>query len=117
MAIDSQQLARRVVDVLSEKQAEDVVLLDLREVSILADYFVIASATSERQAQALVEGVRTTVKDELSALPTHVEGEPSSGWVLMDYGSVIVHLFAPDVRTYYDLEGFWRTARVVVRLM
>ncbi len=106
-----------MVDVLAEKQAEDILVLDLREVSLLADYFVIASATSERQGQALLEGVRGSIKETLAVNPLHVEGEPATGWVLMDYGSVVVHLFAPEVRRYYDLEGFWRSSRVVLRLI
>jgi len=65
MTLDSLELARKIVDVMAEKQAEDVLLLDLREVSILADYFVIGSATSDRQAQAIIEGIRDETKDQL----------------------------------------------------
>jgi ribosome-associated protein len=117
MTLDSLELARRIVDVMVEKQAEDILLLDLREVSILADYFVIGTATSERQAQAVTEGIRVATKEGLDVRPIHVEGESSSGWVLLDYGSVVAHVFAPDARKYYDLEGFWRSGRVVVRLI
>lgn len=117
MALDSLELARMIVDTMAEKQAEDILLLDLRDVSILADYFVIASATSERHGRAIAEEVRAQAKEKLGAMPLHVEGEVDHGWVLMDYGSVIVHLFSPETRKYYDLEGFWRAARVVVRLM
>jgi ribosome-associated protein len=117
MEQDPLELARKIVDMLVEGQAEDVLLLDLREVSIVADCFVIASTTSERQARALLENVRSGVSGAFGAKPRHVEGESSSGWVLMDYNSVVVHLFSPNVRKYYDLEGFWRTGRVVVRLM
>jgi ribosome-associated protein len=92
-------------------------LLDIRDVSILADYFIIASAISERQAQALVEAVHEEIKKAFDARPLHVEGEPASGWILMDYGGVVVHLFAPEVRAYYDLEGLWREGRVVVRML
>ena len=100
-----------------DRQTEDVVLLDIQQVSILADYFVIGTVTSERQARAVVDGVRQDVKQTFDVRPLHVEGEPESGWILMDYGSVVVHLFAAETRRYYDLEGFWRTARVVLRML
>ena len=111
------ELARLIVDTIADKKGETVVLLDIRDVSILADYFVIASTTSERQAQALVEAVREETKKAFDARPLHVEGEPASGWVLMDYGGVVVHLFAPEVRAYYDLDGLWKEGRVVVRML
>ncbi len=110
MALNPLELAHKVVDILVEGQAEDVLLLDLREVSILADCFVVASATSERQARALQESVRTGVSGAAGVKPLHVEGEPDSGWVLMDYGGVVVHLFSPEVRRYYDLELIWGAA-------
>jgi ribosome-associated protein len=116
-ALDALELARLIVDTIADKKGENVVLLDIREVSILADYFVIASVTSERQARALVEAVREEIKKALDARPLHVEGEPASGWVLVDYGGVVVHLFAPEVRAYYDLEELWKEGRVVVRML
>jgi ribosome-associated protein len=93
-----------------------VVLLDIKDVSILADYFVIGSASSERQAKAIVEGITADTKKLLGARPPRIEGEPSDGWVLIDYGSVVVHLFAPEARRYYRLEELWRGGRVVVRM-
>ncbi len=114
---DTLELARHIVEVISDKKGENVVLLDIRDVSILADYFIIASATSERQAQAVVEAVYEETKKALNARPLHTEGEPASGWVLMDYGGVVVHLFAPEVRAYYDLEELWKEGRVVVRML
>jgi ribosome-associated protein len=111
------ELARHIVEVVADKQGEDVLLLDIREVSILADYFVIGSATSERQAKAIIEGIKQEVKQTFDARPLHVDGEAATGWILMDYGGVVVHLFTPDVRAYYDLEGLWRAGRVVVRML
>jgi ribosome-associated protein len=92
-------------------------LLDIREISILADYFVIGSTISDRQAKAVVAGVKEEVTRSLGARPLHIEGESASGWILMDYGGVVVHLFTPEMRAYYDLEGLWRDARVVVRML
>jgi ribosome-associated protein len=110
-------LARRIVDVIADRKGEDVLLLDIRDISILADYFVIGSAVSKRQTKAMVNGIIEETKGNFDARPLRVEGEPESGWVLMDYGAVVVHLFAPEARDYYDLEGFWEDARVVVRIL
>ena len=69
---------------------------------------MIANGSSERQLRALLNYVRQDVKDDLKKLPYSVDGTPESGWVLLDYGDVVVHLFSADVRDYYDLEGLWR---------
>ena len=103
------------MDAVSDKQAEDVLLLDIRNVASFADYFVIASGTANRQIRAIVEAVEEVAKAE-GAKPLGREGEADSGWVLLDYGDVIVHIFAPEERAYYDLEGLWHTATPVVRI-
>jgi ribosome-associated protein len=95
--------------------AEDVVVLDLRGTTIVADYFVISTGTTERQLRALVDALLEELDAEgVSAL--RVEGTPESGWVLVDYGGVIVHLFSPLKRSYYRLEQLWSGAKVVVRI-
>lgn len=109
------ELARKIVDAVSDKQAEDVLLLDIRNVASFADYFVIASGTANRQIQAIIEAVERTAKAE-GARPIGREGQLDSGWVLIDYGDVIVHIFAPQEREFYDLEGLWHTATPVVRI-
>jgi ribosome-associated protein len=116
-ALDSLELARHIVEVIADKKGEDVLLLDIRDVSILADYFVIGSATSERQAKAIVEGIKQETKQTFDVRPRHIEGESTAGWILVDYGDVVVHLFAPEVRTYYALESLWRDGRIVVRML
>jgi ribosome-associated protein len=90
-------------------------LLDIRDVASFADYFVIASAESSRQMDAILESVEEALREDRPTLIGR-EGEPKSGWVLLDYGDVIVHLFAPEERAYYDLEGLWHTATPVVRI-
>lgn len=115
-SLESLDLARCVVDSLVERQAEDVLLLDISDVSIIADYFVIASASTDRQARALIEAVTTQCKEDQGPMLRRIEGEPDDGWVLIDYGGVVVHLFAPEARSYYDLEGLWKDSRVVVRV-
>lgn len=82
----------------------------------LTDYFVLCSGTSDRQLQALESGIREEIEKQLDISPLHVEGEPPSGWILMDYGPVVVHIFAPEVRAYYNLEALWRRGRVIVRI-
>jgi ribosome-associated protein len=109
-------LARTIVDLISDKKGENVVLMDLHEVSLIADYFVIASANNERLLNAITDFIREEIKQRDQAYPLRVEGRGDSGWVLMDYGEVVVHMFAPDVRSYYDLEGLWRDANVLVRV-
>lgn len=83
-------------------------LLDLRPEAIIADFFVLCNGTSDRQLKALVDYVREGVKEQFGKLPSSVEGTGESGWVLMDYGDTIIHLFSPEKRRYYDLEGLWR---------
>lgn len=109
-------LAREIVTILEEKKAEDILLLDIRELTVLTDYFVLCSGTSDRQLQALESGVWEETKKRMNVSPLHVEGEPSSGWVLMDYGPVVVHIFTPEVRSYYNLENLWRGGRVILRI-
>ena len=105
------------MEVIADKKGDDVLLLDIRDISILADCFVIGSTTSERQAKAVVESIKQEVKQTFGVSPLHVEGEPAGGWVLMDYGDVIVHLFTEEMRAYYDLEGLWQDGQVVVRML
>ena len=83
----------------------------------MTDYFVIASALSKRQTKAILDDVKQEIKQAFDVRPLRVEGESDSGWVLMDYGDVVVHLFAPEVRAYYDLEELWQDGRVVVRML
>jgi ribosome-associated protein len=115
--LDQLELARSIVDLIVDKKGEDVLLLDIRDVSILADYFVIGTTTSERQAKAIIDGIKQEVKQAFDVRPLRIEGESATGWVLMDYGGVVVHLFTPEIRAYYDLEGLWRAGRVVVRML
>jgi ribosome-associated protein len=108
-------LAHRIVDIAADRQAVDVVLLDIRQVAAFADYFVVCSGTSERQIKAIVDTVLEELeREDFNA--AHVEGTPTSGWVLVDFGSVILHVFAPAEREYYRLEKLWAEATTVVRV-
>jgi ribosome-associated protein len=106
--LESLELARFIVEVVEDRKAEDILLLDLRPDVVIADFFVICSGNSDRQLRALADNVREKVKEQYSVLPYSTEGVAESGWVLMDYGDIVVHLFSDDKRQFYDLEGLWR---------
>jgi len=113
--LDSTEVARLVVDVASDKLAEDIVLLDLRQIAPFADYFVIMSAGSSRQIQALEEDLTEAMEKEQVKL-FHREGTAQSGWVLLDFSNVLVHVFGPEQREFYGLERLWARAPQVVRI-
>ncbi len=115
VSLEATELAKKIVDIAADKKAEDVVLLDIRRLTTIADYFVICSGTSERQVAAITQAVVEELDKEKVA-PLHSEGVGESGWVLLDYGSVIVHIFAPEVRDYYRLERLWSQALTVVHI-
>ena len=117
MILTTLDVARFIFDVITNYSGDDILMLDIREVSILADYFIICSVTGGRQAAAVVEAVRTATKRESDVSLPRIEGTSESGWVLMDYGDVVVHLFTPEKREYYGLENVWKNARVVVRML
>lgn len=108
-------MARRIVDVLSDKKGEDILLLDIQDVTPVADYFVICSGTSDRMIKSLAEAVEDEVKSRYRLRP-RLEGMPREGWVLADYGSVVIHLFSAAQRNYYNLEDLWSEGKVLVRL-
>ena len=100
----------------SDKLAADIVMLDLRRVAPFADYFVIMSAESSRQIEALEEDI-TQVLKESQVRPYHREGTPASGWVLLDFSDVVIHILAPEQREFYQLERLWFQAPQVVRVL
>jgi len=109
------ELARRIVELAEDKKAADIVLLDLADLTTLADYFVICSGGSERQLDAIADGIISTLRDE-RIRPIGREGVAASHWILVDFGSVIVHIFTPPEREYYGLEKHWSQARTVLRV-
>jgi len=101
------ELAREIVDAVEDKKAGDIVLLDLRPDTVMADFFVICNGNSDRQLRALTEGIREATKEKFGILPFSTEGTPESGWILMDYSDVVVHLFTEELRDFYSLEELW----------
>ena len=109
------ELARRIVELAEDKKAADIVLLELAPLTTLADYFVICSGGSERQLDAIADGIISSLRDD-KVKPIGREGTPASHWVLIDFGSVIVHIFTPPERDYYALEKHWSEARTILRV-
>ncbi len=109
------ELARRIVDLAEDKKAAEIVLLDLTGLTTLADYFVICSGGSERQLDAIADSIVEALgKDHIR--PIGREGVPASHWILLDFGSVIVHVFTPPERDYYQLEKRWSEAKTILRV-
>ncbi|MCU0519617.1 MAG: ribosome silencing factor [Anaerolineae bacterium] len=115
--MESRELANRITEIIVDRQGEDIVLLDLTEVTTFTDYFVICTAGSRRQLDALQNAIREGVKQsEQRLVALNVEGDPESGWVLVDYNSVIIHLFSDEMRKFYRLEELWSNARTIARI-
>jgi ribosome-associated protein len=108
-------LARSLVRALEERKAEEIVLLDVQGRCPFADFFVLCSGTSERMLRALEETVVEAAHKEYK-IPARLEGHPESGWILVDLGTVIAHIFTPQRREYYDLEELWQDGKVIVRI-
>ena len=107
--------AHTAVEVASEKQASDIVLLDISQISPFADFFVILTAESTPQMHTLIEEIEKVLKKQGASLH-HKEGTEDSGWVLMDFGDLIVHLFKPTERDLYRIDKLWGQAQEVVRI-
>ncbi len=109
-------VARGLVDALEARKADDILLLDLQGVCSFADYFVLASGVSERTLEALGEEASQHLKRALPGRVPAVEGSAASGWILVDSGDVVLHLFSPRQRKYYRLEELWKAGRVLLHL-
>ena len=112
---DASAIAHQIVDVAVDKKASDVTLIEIGKATTLADYFVIATGNSDRQIGAISAGIQQRMKEDGIAL-LHAEGLPGDGWVLLDYGQVVVHVFAAEQREYYDLERRWKEAPTVLTI-
>lgn len=113
---EAADLAHRIVEIASDKKGNDIVMLRTAELTTMADFFVICSGRSDRQVQALAGAIVDELRDD-GIRPIGTEGVSSARWVLLDYGAVIVHVFAPEEREYYGLERLWGNAAQVVRVV
>lgn len=100
---------------MEEKKGEDILLMDIREIADFADYFVLCTGTSDRMLAALADDLIKKLRNQ-SQIRGRVEGAAEDGWILIDFGDVIVHLFSPDRRDYYRLEDLWSKGRILLRL-
>lgn len=116
LCLEGLELAKILVDAIVDKHGSDILLLDVQPKCIFADYFLLCNGENDRQLRAMLNSVLEEAKKTAETLPNGVEGEPEGGWVLVDFGAVIVHIFAPETRRYYQLEELWRDARVIIRM-
>jgi ribosome-associated protein len=109
------QRALLAAQTAEDNRGTDVVVLDMREVTSIFDYFVLATGVSRRQLHAMSEEIDHALEDRMGDRRLGIEGYEASRWILLDYGDVVVHLFEPETRAYYALEELWGTARRVPR--
>ena len=110
--LTDKEVIKIVYDALDDKKGIDIKIIDISKISVMADYFIIASGSNKNQVQALADNV----EEELLKLDVHckqVEGYPSGNWILMDYGNFIVHIFNQDDRLFYDLERIWKDGNFI----
>ncbi len=115
MHLNTIEITRLVIEALEEKKAENIVLIDIHEIASFTDYFIICSGTSDRMIDSLADGVMESAKHKADLLGKK-EGQASSGWVLVDFGDIIVHLFSPDQRDYYRLEQLWEKGKILLHV-
>ncbi len=117
--LNSNQLAQKIVEIIEEKQASDIVLLDVSDQTSIATYFVLGSVDNERQANAIRDDLweQLQIEEKTRPLNVHDLRQEGGGWLLADYGDVILHLFTEETRLHYDLEGLWRDAQVVLKIL
>lgn len=109
MAIPGEELARKAAQAAEDKKANDVVILDVRELTPIVDYFVICSAPTRVQVQAISRAIKEHL-EQVGAVLLRQEGGNDAGWILLDYGTVAVHIFIEELRRFYDLERLWSDA-------
>jgi ribosome-associated protein len=110
---EPEDIAKTCAEAAAEKKAIDIVLLDMRGVSEFTDFFLICSGNSEPQLKAISSSIREMVREKNHVRPLAEDGFPLSQWVVLDYGSVICHIFLESKREFYDLEGLWSDAKRV----
>ncbi len=107
---------RQVVDVAlraaQEKKGMEITVMDMQGVTLLCDYFVIISGNSRPHVRAVAQGIEDALKDQLGIDEKKIQGREEGSWILMDYGTVVVHVFLENLRSYYDLEGLWDKASI-----
>ncbi len=114
-ALDIASIARNAIELASDKQAQNIVLLDVKDISSFTDYMIMLSGSSTRQVQSLGNDIAEKIKKDGLRLH-HQEGSSNSGWVLLDFGDIVVNVFSEEQRNFYKLEEVWRTGRELIRI-
>lgn len=109
---ESKKMARIAVQALDDKKAEDLTILDISGVSVIADYFIIASGNNRNQVQAMADNAEEAL-GRAGYEPKQIEGYQSANWILMDYKDIILHIFSEEDRSFYDLERIWRDGKQI----
>lgn len=112
MAENANKMAKLAYEALADKKAEGIKIIDIHEVSVLADYFIIASGTNRNQVQAMADNVEEELHKAGFSLK-QTEGYNTANWILMDFGDLIVHMFDSENRLFYDLERIWRDGKTI----
>lgn len=109
------EIAHTIINTLEEKKGEEILLIDIKNMTAFTDYFIICTGTSSRMLDALVDSVIQSVRDK-HQIKGQIEGKSMSGWMVIDYGTILVHLFSPDQRSYYQLEELWRDGKIILHV-
>ena len=107
---DTERTVDRIVDLIMNKKGEDIVVLDLRKLSSISDFFILTTGSSGVQVRAIADEVKIMLKKDDSIAPWHIEGYSAQKWILIDYVDIVVHVFDKDTRSYYSLEKLWKDA-------
>lgn len=111
--LEKQALIEKIIEAIQDTQGENIKILDLAHIeNSVADYFIICSANSNTQVSAIAGNIEKKVRNELKDRPWHVEGSENAMWVLVDYVSVVVHVFQKHIRDFYDIEDLWSDAKI-----
>lgn len=116
LLLEALELANLLVDTIADKKGGDVIILDMREQSVLTDFFLICTANSDRQIKAIAEAIWDDAKQKGDVVAMGQEGSAESGWMLIDFGDLIVHVFSEDKREFYNLEELWQEGRIMLRM-
>jgi ribosome-associated protein len=111
MSVDSRKIADAAVECAFDKKGENIVVLDMKEITQVCDYFVIVSGTSRPNTRAICDCIEEKFSKELCLKYKKIQGKEEGGWILMDYGTVVIHIFLDNLRSYYNLEGLWQKAK------
>lgn len=109
---NSKLMTRLAYEALDEKKGEDIQVIEIKDISIIADYFIIANGTNSSQVNAMVDAVNEKL-GKIGIEPKRIEGVRSASWILMDYGDIVVHVFSKEDRLFYNLERIWRDGKTV----